>query len=257
MVEEIKLPTYEALLTEAIRSLAVDSGTVTSSAAAGTNILHDGTKNWAADVHKNRLVKIIRGAGAGQLAVIEGNTAKALVIKGSWAIALDTTSVYVILDKDLEQMLRDVFGGGSNISAANPLEVHDPKVEAVESKVDDIEAKLDAKAYTEDSTSGNSGGDGAWHDALDVDTRGMKSFSAVVINTNGANSLNWRLRARPSNYSAGADEEIPECPGSETLAPAEKGLAELIKAYSRIKIQVQDTVGGSAATYTIDYLINR
>jgi hypothetical protein len=79
----------------------------------------------------------------------------------------------------------------------------------------------------------------------------------VVTNTDGANSLNWRLRARPSNYSAGADEEIPECPGSETLAPAEKGLAELIKAYSRIKIQVQDTVAMSAATYTIDYLINR
>ncbi|MBA7628695.1 hypothetical protein ES703_36190 [subsurface metagenome] len=110
--------------------------------------------------------------------------------------------------------------------------------------------------YTEASVSGNSGGDGAWHDALDVDTRGMKSFSAVVKNTDGANSLNWRLRARPSNYSTGADEEIPECPGSETLAPAEKGLAELLKAYSRIKIQVQDTVAMSAATYTVDYLIN-
>ena len=115
----------------------------------------------------------------------------------------------------------------------------------------------DMVKYTEASVSGNSGGDGAWHDALDVDTRGMKSFSAVVKNTDGANSLNWRLRARPSNYSAGADEEIPECPGSETLGVGEKGLAELLKAYSRIKIQVQDTVAASAATYTIDYLINR
>jgi len=34
-------------------------------------------------------------------------------------------------------------------------------------------------------------------------------------------------------------------------------LAELIKSYSRIKIQVQDTVAMSAADYTIDYLINR
>jgi len=120
-----------------------------------------------------------------------------------------------------------------------------------------VQEMIDVNAYTEDSASGNSGGDGAWHDAIDIDTRGMKSFSAVVTNTDGANSLNWRLRARPSNYAAGADEEIPECPGSETLAPAEMGLAELIKAYSRIKIQGQDTVAMSAATYTIDYLINR
>ncbi|GAH70647.1 unnamed protein product, partial [marine sediment metagenome] len=106
---------------------------------------------------------------------------------------------------------------------------------------DDLVTTNGKVSYTEASVSGNSGGDGAWHDALDVDTRGMKSFSAVVHNTDGANSLNWRLRARPSDYAGGADEEIPECPGSETLAAGEKGLAELLKAYSRIKIQVQDT----------------
>ncbi|GAI99598.1 unnamed protein product, partial [marine sediment metagenome] len=119
-------------------------------------------------------------------------------------------------------------------------------------------ATADAKvSYTEDIASGNSGGDGAWHDALDVDTRGMKSMSAVVTNIDGANSLNWRIRARPSDYTSGTDEEIPECPGSETLAPAELGLLELVKAYSRVKIQVQDTVPASAADYTINYLINR
>jgi len=149
-----------------------------------------------------------------------------------------------MLESVLKRVLQAVFGGGTDISAANPLQVYDP---AVEEKI----------KYTEDSVLGSSGGDGAWHDALDVDTRGMKSFSAVVKNTDGASSLNWRLRARPSNYSAGADEEIPECPGSETLAAGEKGLAELIKSYSRIKIQVQDTVAMSAADYTIDYLINR
>jgi len=121
--EEIRLPTYETLLTEAIRSLAVDSGVVTSPATVGTNVLHDDTKNWAAGAHKNRLVKIIRGSGAGQMAVIESNTARSLVIKGSWAVSLDTTSVYVILSADFAQILRDVFGGGSDISAANPLPV--------------------------------------------------------------------------------------------------------------------------------------
>lgn len=122
--------------------------------------------------------------------------------------------------------------------------------------LDAIKLLLDTP-YTEASVSGNSGGDGAWHDALDVDTRGAESMSAVMINTHGANSLDWRIRARPSNYAAGADEEIPECPDSETLAPGEKGLLELEKAYSRIKIQVQDTVPASAATYDLDYLINR
>lgn len=99
MTEEIRLPTYETLLTEAIRSLAVDSGTVTSRVSTGGNVLQDDTKNWPDDVHKNRLVKIIRGSGAGQTAVIEGNSTKSLVIKGSWRIGLNTTSVYVILER--------------------------------------------------------------------------------------------------------------------------------------------------------------
>jgi hypothetical protein len=136
MVEEVKLPTYETLLTEAIRSLAVDSGTVTSPAAVGGNILQDSTKSWANDVHKNRLVKIIRGSGAGQLGVISNNTKDVLVVKQGWSKPLDTTSVYVILSSDIGQVLRDVFGAGSDISVANPLETHDPKVEDVEDKLD-------------------------------------------------------------------------------------------------------------------------
>ena len=116
MVEEVKLPTYETLLTEAIRSLAVDSGMVTSAAPLGTNVLNDATKNWAANVHKNRLVKIIRGAGAGQQAVIDSNIAKSLVIKGSWAIRLDTTSVYVVLDIDITQVIRETLGGGVDVN---------------------------------------------------------------------------------------------------------------------------------------------
>jgi len=80
---------------------AVDSGRVTSPAAKGSNILYDATKSWAANIHRNRVVRITGGAGAGQSAVIEGNTAKALVIKGSWAAPLDTTSTYVILGADI------------------------------------------------------------------------------------------------------------------------------------------------------------
>jgi len=93
-------------------------------------------------------------------------------------------------------------------------------------------------------------------DALDLDTRGAKGMSAVVKNTHGSNSLDYRLRARPANYSGGADEEIPEAPGEQSLGPGEKGLVTLLKAYSRVKIQVKSTVADSHATYTIDYLTN-
>lgn len=98
MPEPVKFPGYETLLTEAIRSLTADSGTVTTPAPLGTNILQDVTKNWATNVHKNRLVKIIRGTGTGQVAIIDSNTANSLVLKQGWPIGLDTTSVYVILD---------------------------------------------------------------------------------------------------------------------------------------------------------------
>jgi len=126
--EKLKLPSYETLLAEAIKSMLLDSGTVTTLAPRGTNILQDNTKIWAPNIHSNRLVKIIGGTGTGQTAVIGSNTANSLVLRSSWAVALNTTSVYVILEKDLIQILRDVFGGGSDISVANPLEVHDPKV---------------------------------------------------------------------------------------------------------------------------------
>ena len=96
----------------------------------------------------------------------------------------------------------------------------------------------------------------SYADALDLDTRGAKSISAVVKNADGANSLDYRLRARPANYSTGSDEEIPECPGEATLGPGEEGLVSLIRGYSRVKIQVKSTVADSHASYSIDYLTN-
>ncbi|MBA7638110.1 hypothetical protein ES703_45762 [subsurface metagenome] len=96
----------------------------------------------------------------------------------------------------------------------------------------------------------------AYTNALDLDTRGAKGMSAVVKNTHGTNSLDYRLRARAANYSGGVDEEIPEAPSEATLGPGEKGLLTLLRAYSRVKIQVKSTVADSHATYTIDYLTN-
>jgi hypothetical protein len=126
--EKVKLPTYETLLTEVIRSLAIDSGTVSVPPPAGVAVLQDDSKNWSVDVHWGRLVKIIRGAGAGQTRVIQSNSDRLLTLDAPWTVQLNQTSLYVILGEVLRQVLRDVLGGGSDISAANPLETHDPKV---------------------------------------------------------------------------------------------------------------------------------
>ena len=115
MPEIVEFPTYETLLTEAIRSLTVDSGKVTTPAPMGTNVLQDTTKNWATNVHKNRLVKIIRGTGVGQQAIIGSNADKTLVLKQGWPVGLDTTSVYVILDIDIAQVIRETLGGGVDV----------------------------------------------------------------------------------------------------------------------------------------------
>ncbi|MBA7665620.1 hypothetical protein ES703_73694 [subsurface metagenome] len=133
---QVKLPTYEALLTEAIRFLAVDSGIVTSPAIIGGNSLSDSTKAWATDVHKNRLIKIIKGQGVGQLTVIVGNSHDSLIVRQPWSQNIGPGATYVILEKDLAQILRDVLGGGSSISVANPLETHDPTIEEIEAKLD-------------------------------------------------------------------------------------------------------------------------
>lgn len=78
----VSLPKYEALLIEALQRLAIDSGTVTSAAAVAGNALMDTAKNWQANVHRYRLVKIIKGQGAGQAAYIQSNTDNTLVISG-------------------------------------------------------------------------------------------------------------------------------------------------------------------------------
>ncbi len=125
MAEEVALPTYETLLTEAIRSLAVDSGTVFVPPPAGVAVLQDDTKNWPVDVHRGRLVKIIRGAGVGQLRIILSNSDRLLTLNQAWIVPPDTGSVYVILGEDFAVALLNMnlrqWGGtaltGRDISA--------------------------------------------------------------------------------------------------------------------------------------------
>lgn len=120
---DLRLPTYETMLIEAISSLVVDAGIVTTPAVAGGNSLADATKSWQAGVHTNRLIRIVKGHGAGQMAFIAGNSRDSLIIRGGWLKAVAAGDAYAIINADLMQMLRDVFGGGANINAGNPLPV--------------------------------------------------------------------------------------------------------------------------------------
>lgn len=132
----------------------IDSGLVSSPVKIGGNALTDSTKNWANNVHKNRLVKITKGPGVGQLAVILGNSSNTLVIRGVWPQNIAAGVTYEILSFDIIQVLRDVFGGGLDISLLNPLETHDPKVEDIEDKLDHPEHGLAALKALLDSLAG-------------------------------------------------------------------------------------------------------
>lgn len=107
----VELPSSESLIAQAVRSLLIDWGTVTGIVPAGGNALTDNTKRWETDILLNRLVKIIAGAGTGQLGVVGGNGPQGLILRAGqvWPIGLDPTSVYVIFDR--------------HISAASPLPV--------------------------------------------------------------------------------------------------------------------------------------
>jgi len=112
---KVPLPTYETTLVEAIRSLAVDSGIVTSPAGLGGNSLSDSTKSWAANIHRNRLVKVIRGTGADQIGIIQSNSNDSLVVKQPWLKSISPGAVYVILGIDLTA----VFGTGEGRAYTN------------------------------------------------------------------------------------------------------------------------------------------
>ena len=72
-----------------------DAGT--SSGSALYNTLPDTTKAWAVDRWANYGVRILFGAGAGQLRRIASNTTDTLTIIGSWNEMPSNTSVYAII----------------------------------------------------------------------------------------------------------------------------------------------------------------
>ncbi len=75
-----------------------DRGLSTKTGGGGgtTAILYDAGKSWAANIFIGATVAIIRGTGAGQLAIVTGNASTSL--DTTWAIAPGTDSEYVIYD---------------------------------------------------------------------------------------------------------------------------------------------------------------
>ena len=74
--------------------IGYDGGTATS---GGASTLTDTTQAWAVNRWKNFGVRILAGAGAGQVLAILSNTATAITTVRPWATQPDATSVYAVV----------------------------------------------------------------------------------------------------------------------------------------------------------------
>ncbi len=193
----VELPALiDIAVAEIFAALAIDRGWTTSASAPGGNTVGDSTKNWAIDIHADCLLKIIKGQGAGQSAFIIGNSANTLVVSGAWPGAIGQGAEYVIIGGNNAQALRTVLGGGTNISAANPLPVDtSPGLKTTTTILTD--AVLVAAATT------------AIGDCTSVDLRtGPLSLALTIVATyNGAATLGLRVHVRTSPDDANFDSE--------------------------------------------------
>ena len=73
------------------------TGTAT---AGGANTLTNTARNWTTNQWTNSQVRIVSGAGAGQIRTIASNTATQLTVSANWATNPDATSVYSIEGND-------------------------------------------------------------------------------------------------------------------------------------------------------------
>jgi len=106
---------------------------------------------------------------------------------------------------------------------------------------------VEPAGYVEDSDTGTT--TNAWADALDWDTREMSDKTILLTNTDGANSLDYRVYTRA--YYTGQDFlEVAVA----TLAPAAQARVALNNQYARVIVQVIDTAPPAHATYQIDWI---
>jgi hypothetical protein len=80
--------------------LGSQSGLLATGTATGvtTTTLTDTSKSWTVNGYAGIAVYISSGTGAGQMRVVQSNTATVLTVGIAWSPALDTTSVYQVFD---------------------------------------------------------------------------------------------------------------------------------------------------------------
>lgn len=73
------------------------TGTATSGSAAGAFTISNSGKSWATNQWANAYqIRIVSGAGAGQVRTIASNTGTQITVASAWATTVDNTSVYAI-----------------------------------------------------------------------------------------------------------------------------------------------------------------
>jgi len=113
----IPLPDFESMLLESLIMLTVDAGT-TQPSPPGSSTLSDGSKNWSPGMHRNKLVKVIKGTGAGQARWILGNSANSLTVETPWAGVIGAGATYIILNIDrIERKIVTVVLNQATIAA--------------------------------------------------------------------------------------------------------------------------------------------
>jgi hypothetical protein len=106
--------------------------------------------------------------------------------------------------------------------------------------------------YAEPSATGATTG-AAYIDALDIDARLYHEFTIKIKNTDGANSLDYRVLLRPEHGVA--DEMIQ--PEDITLAPAEYDFVNIDHKWGQVIVQVRDTVPASNADFSVYTICNK
>ena len=94
-----------------------DRGTATGASAAASVTLDCSAKSWTVNEWAGAYVRIIDGAGDGQIRVIASNTSNQLTVTSGWTVALTTASKFVIYSTPL---WKEVTGHGLGVVVSRP-----------------------------------------------------------------------------------------------------------------------------------------
>jgi len=133
-----------------ILSPVIESGVLSSPAAAGTNVLDAQGKHWSANVFAHFIVEVYEGRGSPQMRVITSNDKNSLVIDGTWETALAKGAKFRIFSYDpklsgevaaIEDKLDDPVHG---------LAALDTDISAVGMEVANVETKINRELCFKD-----------------------------------------------------------------------------------------------------------